>query len=272
MSAIAAKAPPTDADLPEVRRIGSDDLRWALAEGWKDFTAKRGDLIFAGLLYPVICFVAAIVTLNQPLMPLFFPLVAGISIAGPAVASGFYELARRREEGSDQSWWHFFDPLRGRSRTPLVTLIVGLLALFAAWLIVAYAIYGATFGAQTAYNASFGAHGMSFADFTGRLFSTRAGWEMIIVGNLAGGVFAVLTLVCSVVSFPMVVDKPVDAGVALRTSWKAVRENPREIFGWGVRVALLLLIGLIPFAIGLAVVLPWLGYATWHLYTRLVVR
>jgi len=60
--------------------------------------------------------------------------------------------------------------------------------------------------------------------------------------------------------------------VALRTSWKAVRTNPREAFGWGVRVALLLLVGLIPLAIGLAVVLPWLGYATWHLYTRLVVR
>ncbi len=263
MSAIAAKVTPADADLPEVRRIGSDDLRWALAEGWKDFTAKRGDLIFAGLLYPVICFVAVLVTFNAPLLPLFFPLVAGISIAGPAVASGFYELARRREEGADQSWWHFFDPLRGRSRTPLLTLTVGLLALFAGWLIVAYAIYGATFGTQT---------GARIADFAARMFTTREGWEMIILGNLAGGVFAVATLVCSVVAFPMVVDKPVDAGVALRTSWKAVRKNPRETFGWGVRVALLLLVGLIPLAIGLAVVLPWLGYATWHLHTRLVVR
>lgn len=273
MSATAALATSTDADLPEVRRIGSDDLRWALAEGWKDFTAKRGDLIFAGLLYPVICFIAAIVTLNEPLLPLFFPLVAGVSIAGPAVASGFYELARRREEGGDQSWWHFFDPLRGRRRTPLVTLIVGLLALFAGWLIAAYAIYGAIFGAQTAYSATFGSQtGVHIADFASRLFSTREGWELILFGNLAGGVFAVVTLVCSVVSFPMVVDKPVDAGVALRTSWKAVRKNPGEIFGWGVRVALLLLIGLIPLAIGLAVVLPWLGYATWHLYTRLVVR
>jgi len=273
MSAIVAEATSTDADLPEVRRIGSDDLRWALAEGWKDFTAKRGDLIFAGLLYPVICFLAAIVTFNAPLLPLFFPLVAGISIAGPAVASGFYELARRREEGADESWWHFFDPLRGRSRTPLLTLTVGLLALFAGWLIVAYAIYGATFGAQTAYGASFETQaGARIADFANQLFTTREGWALIVFGNLAGGLFAVVTLVCAVVAFPMVVDQPVDAGVAVRTSWKAVRENPREMFGWGVRVALLLLVGLIPFAIGLAVVLPWLGYATWHLYTRLVVR
>ncbi|MEG3143086.1 DUF2189 domain-containing protein [Sphingomonas sp. RT2P30] len=273
MSSLAAQATSVDADLPEVRRISNEDLRWALAEGWKDFIAKRGDLIFAGLLYPVIFLVAALVTFNAPLLPLFFPLVAGISIAGPALAAGFYELARRREEGSDASWWHFFDPLRGRSRTALLTLTVGLLALFAGWLIVAYAIYGATFGAQTAYDASFGSQmGANFVEFGSQLFSTREGWSLIVVGNLAGGVFAVVTLVCAVVAFPMVVDKPVDAGVALRTSWKAVRRNPREVAGWGVRVALLLLIGLIPLAIGLAVVLPWLGYATWHLYTRLVVR
>ncbi|MFA5962517.1 MAG: DUF2189 domain-containing protein [Sphingomonas sp.] len=273
MSSLAAQATSATTDLPEVRRITADDLRWALAEGWKDFTAKRGDLIFAGLLYPVICFVAAIFTLNEPLLPLFFPLVAGVSIAGPAVASGFYELARRREEGTDPSWWHFFDPLRGRRRTPLVTLTIGLLALLAGWLIAAYAIYGATFGAQPAYSASFGAQaGVHVADFGGRLFSTREGWELIVLGNLTGGVFAVVTLVCSVVAFPMVVDKPVDAGVALRTSLAAVRENPWQIAGWGARVAGLLLLGLLPLAIGLAVVLPWLGYATWHLYTRLVVR
>ena len=95
---------------------------------------------------------------------------------------------------------------------------------------------------------------------------------MIILGNLAGGAFAVATLVFSVVSFPMVVDRPVNADVAVRTSIKAVRTNPWEMLGWGARVAGLLALGMIPLAIGLAVVLPWLGYATWHLYTRLVVR
>ena len=249
--------------LPEIRRIGTSDLNWALAEGWQDFQAKRGDLIFLGLLYPIICGVAVALAFNEPLLPLFFPLVAGLSIAGPAVASGFYELARRREEGRDSSWWHFVDPLSGRSRWPLAALTFGLAVLFVAWLLVAYAIYGATFGADAP---------MRVGDFFGRLFTTGAGWQLILLGNLAGGAFAVVTLVVAVVSFPMVVDKPVDAGTAVRTSIKAARENPREVFGWGLRVAGLLLLGLIPAAIGLAVVLPWLGYATWHLYTRLVVR
>lgn len=250
-------------DLPDIRRISTSDLDWALAEGWRDFTAKRGDLLFLGLLYPIVCFVAVLLASNAPLLPLLFPLVAGLSIAGPAVASGFYELARRREEGRDSSWWHFLDPLNGRSRTPLALLTGGIALLFVAWLAVAYQIYAATLGAVAPLTAS---------DVFGRLFTTVEGWQLIVLGNLAGAGFAVTTLVLAIVSFPMVVDSPVDAATAVRTSIKAVRENPREVLGWGARVAGLLVLGLIPAAIGLAVVLPWLGYATWHLYTRLVVR
>jgi uncharacterized membrane protein len=251
------------AKVPEIRRIDAGDLDWALREGWKDFRDKRGELLFIGVVYPIICLIAVVVTFNDPLLPLLFPLVAGLSIAGPAVASGFYELARRREEGRDSSWWHFLDPLNGRSRLPLAMLTAGLAVLFVGWLIVAYAIYDITFGATAP---------LRLGDVLGRLFTTPAGWQLIVLGNLAGLAFAIATLVLAVVSFPMVVDKPVDAGLAVRTSIAAVRMNPREIFGWGLRVAGLLLIGLVPLAVGLAVVLPWLGYSTWHLYTRLVVR
>ena len=259
---VAVSAMPAQ-PLPEIRRIGGADLNWALDEGWKDFREKRGDLLFLGLLYPVICAVAVMLAFNAPLLPLLFPLVAGLSIAGPAVASGFYELARRREEGRDTSWWHFLDPLSGRSRVPLALLTLGIAALFVAWLAVAYAIYAATFGAEGP---------MQPGDVLDRLFTTAAGWRLIVLGNLAGGAFAVVTLVVGIVSFPLVVDRPVDAVTAVRTSLEAVRENPRETLAWGLRVAALLLLGMLPAAIGLAVVLPWLGYATWHLYTRIVVR
>jgi uncharacterized membrane protein len=251
------------ADLPEIRTIHTADLRWALAEGWRDLTHKRSDLVLAGLLYPLICAVAAYVAFNQPLLPLLFPLVAGLSIAGPAVASGFYEIARREEEGLDAGWVHFFDPLRGRSREPLVALAFGLGLLWLAWLAVAWAIYGATMG----YAAPDG-----MGDLLARVFTTPQGWALIVFGNLAGFIFALATLACSVSAFPMVVDKPVEAGTAIRTSLAAFRGNPGVMLGWGLRVAILLVIGMIPFAIGLAVVLPWLGYATWHLYTRTVVR
>ena len=263
MATLQHTAYTADTELPEIRKISVSDLNWALAEGWKDFLDKRGDLIVIGLLYPIICLVAAVVTFNDPLLPLFFPLVAGLSILGPAAASGFYELARRREEGRDAGWWHFLDPLNGRSRLPLAMLTGGLAALMVGWLVVAYAIYDLTFGAAAP---------LQIGDVFGRLFTTEAGWTLIVLGNLAGAPFAIATLVFALVSFPMVVDRPVDAGLAVRTSLAAARKNPHEVFGWGWRVAGLLLLGLVPAAIGLAVVLPWLGYATWHLYTRLVVR
>ena len=254
---------PSAQQVPDVRRIGTSDLDWALKEGWKDFTAKRGDILLIGVLYPLVCLIAVVLTFNNRLLPLLFPLVAGISIAGPAVASGFYELARRREEGTDSSWWHFLDPLKGRSREPLLSLTIGLAILFVGWLAVAYIIYLATFANHAP---------QGIGDFLGQLFSTSHGWALVILGNLAGALFAIATLIFTVASFPMVVDKPVDATTAVRTSLAAARKNPREVFGWGVRVAGLLLLGLLPAAIGLAIVLPWLGYATWHLYTRLVVR
>ncbi|OYY91460.1 MAG: hypothetical protein B7Y45_02530 [Sphingomonas sp. 28-66-16] len=255
--------PTQAADLPAIRQISQADLNWALAQGWQDFSAKRGDLIVVGLLYPLICFVAVIAALNAPLLPLLFPLVAGLTIAGPAAASGFYELARRRAAGLESSWWHFLDPLNGRSRMPIAVLTIGLGGLFVAWLIVAYLIYAATFGITAP---------MRIDDLFGRVFTTREGWEMILIGNAVGLVFAIVTLVFSIVSFPMVVDRPVDASVAAMTSYRAVSANKLVIASWGLRIVALLVLGLIPAAIGLAVVLPWLGYATWHLYTRLVVR
>jgi uncharacterized membrane protein len=260
--AASAAALPAE-DLPEIRTIHTADLRWALAQGWRDLTRKRSDLILAGLFYPLICAIAVYAALNQPLLPLLFPLVAGLSIAGPAVASGFYEIARREEEGLDAGWTHFFDPMRGRAREPLIALAFGLGLLWLAWLAVAWVIYGATMSYATP---------ASMGELLARIFTTPEGWALIVLGNLAGFLFALATLATSVVAFPMAVDRPVEAGIAIRTSLAVFRRNPGVMLGWGLRVALLLAAGTILFAIGLAVVLPWLGYATWHLYTRAVVR
>jgi uncharacterized membrane protein len=253
----------TELPAPKITHISESDLNWALAEGWSDFKDRRGDLIVLALIYPIVGLVAAALAFNSRLLPMFFPLVAGMSILGPAVASGFYELARRREAGLEAGWLHFVDPLRDRSRVPLAMLTGGLAVLFVAWLIVASLIYAATLGAAGTESAS---------DFFSRLFTTPQGWAMIVVGNLAGFVFAVVTLTASLISFPMIVDKPVGAVAAVEASIRAVRENPKVTASWGLRVAALLALGCIPLFVGLAVVLPVLGYATWHLYTRLVER
>lgn len=254
-------APPVEA--APVRAITGADLDWALREGWNDFKDKRGDLLLIALIYPVAGFIAAAFAFNDKLFPLLFPLVAGLSILGPATAAGFYELARRREAGEDSSWWHFLDPLKGRARMPLLVLTVVLAILFVGWLTAAWAIYGATLGRLGPATPMV---------FMQSVLATREGLTMLVVGNLVGAGFALATLAVSVASFPMVVDKPVDALTALMTSVAAVRRSPAAMIRWGATVALILLAGMLPLFVGLAVALPVLGYATWHLYTRAVAR
>jgi uncharacterized membrane protein len=244
------------APRPEVRRIGEADLDWALAQGWKDFQEKRGDILVLALIYPLFGFVAAAVSFKVRLLPMLYPLVAGLSILGPAVASGFYELARRREAGLQSGWLHFLDPMRGRGRGGLALLTAGLAGLFLGWLFAASLIYGATLGAGGS---------MGRFEFIVRLFTTPAGWTLIVLGNLIGLAFAVATLALTLVAFPMIVDKPIGAGGAIMTSLEAAAKNPRVVASWGLRVTGLLVLGCLPMFIGLAVVLPVLGYATWRL-------
>jgi uncharacterized membrane protein len=263
MTTIGSSFTSISSPQPRIRKIGEADLNWALAEGWKDFKDKRGDLIVLALIYPVVGLVAAVLSFNSERLALFFPLVAGLSILGPAVASGFYELARRREAGLESSWLHFLDPLRGRGRASLAIMTAGLLALFAGWILTASLIYAVTLG---------GYHPASLRNFVGLLFTTPEGWSMVIIGNLVGFGFAVLTLALTLVSFPMVVDQSVDPITAISASVHAVTDNPKAAASWGLRVAGLLALGCLPLFIGLAVALPVLGYASWHLYTRLVER
>ena len=82
-----------------VRKITDADLRLSLTHGLNDFLAMRGDIFFAGLIYTLIGIAAVVMTTNQPLMPFFFPVVAGVGLLGPVAAVGFYELAKRRESG-----------------------------------------------------------------------------------------------------------------------------------------------------------------------------
>jgi uncharacterized membrane protein len=264
---------PIGAETPiAVRQIHASDLRAALAEGWSDFREKRGDILVVGFIYPLIGLLVAALALNDQLVPLAFPICAGLSLLGPAVAVGFYELARRRERGEQSDWSHFLDAFdRHGSSIAIATLLLAVV--FAAWLSVAWLLYTATFGTGTYYMWSVN-HGETVAlqDFVSRLFTTRDGWTLILVGNLAGAGFAILVLAMSIVTFPMLVDRNVDVPTALGVSLRAFAANWRVLLGWGAIVGALLVLGSIPAFVGLAVVLPLLGYATWHLYTRIVPR
>ena len=247
--------------LPVIRRIAPSDLVEALAKGFDDFAAMPSHAVFLCVIYPLLGVLLISLSLGLAMLPLAFPLAAGFALVGPLAAIGLYELSRRREAGLDTSSIHALDVRHSPSLGAIVTLGLLLMAIFLIWLAVAEAIYTADFG----YAAP-----VSIRQFAFDLFDTSAGWNLIIVGTGVGFLFAVLVLVTSAVSFPLLLDRDVGAAVALLTSIRAVVANPATMALWGLIVAALLAIGSLPFLLGLTVIMPVLGHATWHLYRKVV--
>jgi len=244
-----------------VRKITLSDLKEALARGLDDFLAMPSHAVFLCLIYPVVGFVIFRFALGANVLPLLFPLAAGFALIGPIAAIGLYEMSRRRETGLDVSWRHALDVFRSPSLGAIVVLGLMLVAIFLVWVAVAQSIYVANFGHTPA---------ASMPDFLHEVLTTPAGWTLIIVGNAVGFAFAVAVLTLGIVSFPLLLDRDVGAATALLTSIRAVVANPFVIGVWGFVVAALLIVGSIPAFLGLAVVMPVLGHATWHLYRKLI--
>lgn len=246
---------------PVIRRIAPADLIDALAKGWDDFSAMPSHAIFLCVIYPIIGIGLAGFALGAALVPLLFPMAAGFALLGPFAALGLYELSRRREMGLDVSVTDALDVFHSPSIGAIVALGVLLMVIFLVWVATANAIYVANFG----YAAP-----ASIGQFVRDVLTTPAGWHLILVGNAVGFLFAAVVLTISVVSFPLLLDRDAGAAVAVMTSIRAVLANPVTMALWGLIVAALLLIGSVPLFLGLAVVLPVLGHATWHLYRKVV--
>lgn len=246
---------------PVIRRIGAGDLRDALAKGIDDFYAMPTHAMFLCIIYPVVGLVLARLTFGYSVLPLLYPLVSGFALVGPVAALGLYEMSRRKEAGLETSAASSLDVLGSSSVGAITALGLLLFAIFMIWVAVANAIYIANFGY---------APPASVEAFLYDVFTTRAGWTLIIVGNGVGLLFAIVVLTVSVVSFPLLLDRDVGAAVAVLTSIRAVAHNPATMIVWGLIVAALLVIGSLPLFLGLTVVMPVLGHATWHLYRRVV--
>jgi uncharacterized membrane protein len=250
-----------EAPQPTVRRIKVADLRDVLARGLDDFGAYRTDVIFLCLVYPFVGIALAWLTFGYNFLPLLFPLASGFALVGPVVAVGLYEMSRRREQGLSITWADAFGVVNSPAFGAILILGLLLVAIFLFWLLVATLIYQVTLGPEPP---------ASIAVFARDVFTTGAGWTMIVVGVGVGFFFALLVLAISVVSFPLLLDQDVGLGAAVSTSIDSVAANPGPMAVWGLIVASALLIGSIPVFLGLIFVLPVLGHATWHLYRKVV--
>jgi uncharacterized membrane protein len=251
------------ARAPAVNRIDIADLKDALKKGVNDFGEARTDVIFLCLLYPVAGLFIAHVVFGEGMFALLFPLVSGFALLGPLFAVGLYEMSRQREEGYALSWATAFDVVRSPSFGAIVMLGVALMVLFLLWLSAAEAIYAATLAPLQPD---------SMTSFVTDVLTTARGWAMIGAGIGVGFLFALVVFAISVVSFPMLLDRDVGLGVAVWTSLRAIMANPVPMAAWGLIVTAGLVIGSIPFLLGLMIVLPILGHASWHLYRKVVAR
>jgi uncharacterized membrane protein len=246
---------------PAVRRITLASLGDVLAKGIDDFTTFRTDVVFVCVLYPLAGLVLARLAFGYNLLPLVFPLASGFALIGPFVAVGLNEMSRRREWGGEVTWADAIAVVRSPAFGAIVLLGLLLMGLFLLWLLAAWAIYAVTLGP---------APPASVASFISDVFTTNAGWTMIAAGIGVGFLFALLVLAISVVSFPLLLDRAAGVDTAILTSVRAVTTNPVPMAAWGLIVAGGLLLGSIPLFLGLIVVMPVLGHATWHLYREMV--
>ena len=251
-----------DASAPAtIRHIRLGDLGAALRQGLADFTANRTDVLFLCLVYPVIGLVLGRLASGYNMIPLLFPLVSGFALVGPIAAIGLNEMSRRREMGAEIGWTDAFAVLRAPSIGAIALLSLVLLCLFLAWLWAASAIYDSTLGPLPP---------LSMTAFVQDVLTTHAGRVMIGVGMLVGFLFAVVVLAISVVSFPLLLDRHASFLDAITTSLRAMLANPGPLAAWGLIVAVGLVLGSLPMFLGLIVVMPVLGHATWHLYRKLI--
>ena len=243
----------------DIHRIGLAELRGALHQGWQDFLAAPTQLLFLGVLYPAVGLIAAAIAAQRDAMHLLYPMAAGFALIGPVAALGLYEISRRREQGLPVRWLDAASVLRSPAIGAILALGLLLVAIFVAWLWTADAIHAATLGRLP-----------PDTDLLQALTGTAEGRRLILFGNAAGFVFAVLVLVLTAFSFPFLLDRGGSALRAVAVSVRAFAVNPLPMTAWGVIVAALLILGSLPIFVGLAVVLPVLGHATWHLYRRVV--
>lgn len=255
------QAPPA-APLPPaqvVDYLSMGDLARVLGAGWRDFLAMPQFGLFFGGIYVLTGLFIGYVALTGGELAWLIPAIAGFPLVAPFIAVGLYEASRRREAGEPLSWRGVLGALKGHGDDQILSMGVIVFVAFSFWMIVAHAIF-AIFMAES------GLGGESLAAFL-----TPAGLGMLAVGSVVGGIMALAFYAMTVISLPMLVDRKVDFLTAIIASFKVMRSNLAIMLLWAMVIAALLFVAMIPAFLGLLVVLPVLGHATWHLYRCVVI-
>ncbi|MCC6948771.1 MAG: DUF2189 domain-containing protein [Bradyrhizobiaceae bacterium] len=254
MSSISGK---TD---PVVQRIAAADVAEALVRGLRDFQAAPFYGLAFGALYAAGGILTVLSVTALGMSYLAYPLAAGFALIGPFVATGLYEVSRRRETGQAASPREVIAAMTSRGEIGWMAFVT--LFVFIVWMYQVRLLMALFLG----LNASFS----TLQQFITVVLTTNEGLLFLAIGNIVGAALSLILFSLTVVSFPLLLDREVDFVTAMITSVRAVVTSPVPMIGWAAVVVVLLMVSALPFFLGLLVTLPVLGHATWHLYRRIV--
>ena len=249
------------AQAPEINAVSFADLRDSLAAGWRDFTRAPLYGIGFALVYVLGGWLVfwALTTKGQLWWTL--PASAGFPILGPFIAVGFYEISRRLEAGEPLSWSAIAGVILAERNRQIPSMAAVIVIFFLFWNFLAHMIFALFLGT------------MSLTNITSSLevFATPNGVLMLAIGTGVGAAIACLLFGLTVVSLPLLLDREVDFVTAMLTSLGVVQANPLVMLVWGAGIAVALFLAMLPGFLGLFIVLPLFGHASWHLYRRALI-
>jgi len=246
--------------VPEIRSLSYEDVLSSLKAGFGDF--RRVPLF--GLFFGGIFSITGIVIFLQLMVwgssYWVLPIAVGFPLLGPFLAVGLYEVSHRLQEKEPLDWGAILTIVLREKARQIPSMVFVSLFFFLVWVYLAHLIFALSFGLKPLTNI------MTSTDI---LFS-QEGILMLFAGTVVGGALAFLLFAVTVVSIPMIIDREIDAVTAMITSFRAVLENKGPMLLWGAIIAVSSLIAMIPLFLGMLIVFPILGHATWHLYKRAI--
>lgn len=247
---------------PGVRTVKASDIAAALRLGLRDFLrAPQYGLFFAAVFVAGGLLLFASVTMWDTPWAIV-PLAIAFPLLGPFVAVGLYEVSRRISASEPLGWGAIFGAIARQKDRELVWACFVMLFIFWVW---AYQVrlLLAIFLGESSFS--------TIAGFLDVVATTENGWLFLGVGTVIGAFLALALFSVTVIGVPLLMHRDIDFISAIVTSVTAVRRSPIPMLAWGAIVTLAMLAALAPMFLGLFIVLPVLGHATWRLYERAIV-